>query len=79
MRVPLMAGRKIELELPDELFDQLGVIADAIGIASAVEAAMIAVAEWVSRRKSELDDRDPEQKYFVNDALDELMRRKKDD
>jgi hypothetical protein len=74
-----MAGRKIELELPDELFDQLGVIADAIGIASAVEAAMIAVAEWVSRRKSELDDRDPEQKYFVNDALDELMRRKKDD
>ncbi len=70
-----MAGRKIELELPDELYEQLGVIAHAIGVPDAAEAAMIAVAEWVSRRKSELDDRDPEQKYFVNDALDQLMQR----
>lgn len=74
----LMAGRKIVLDLPDELYEQLGVVANAIGIANAAEAAMIAVAEWVSRRKSELDDRDPEQKYFVNDALDELMQRNRD-
>lgn len=73
-----MAGRKIELELPDELYEQLGVIAQAIGITSAAEAAMIAVGEWVSRRKSELDDRDPDRKYFVNDALDELMRRNRE-
>lgn len=73
-----MAGRRIELELPDELFEQLGVVAESMGLGNPVEAAMIAVAEWVSKRKSDLDDRDPEQKYFVNDALDALMRRKKD-
>ena len=33
---------------------------------------MIAIAEWTARRKSEMDDRDPEQRYFVNQALDEL-------
>lgn len=70
-----MAGRRIELELPDELFAQLERVADRVGVSGATEAAMIAVAEWVSRRKSEIDDRDPDQKYFVNDALDELIRR----
>ena len=25
---------------------------------------MIAIAEWTARRKSEMDDRDPEQRYF---------------
>jgi hypothetical protein len=33
---------------------------------------VIAIAEWTARRKSEMDDRDPEQRYFVNQALDEL-------
>ncbi len=73
-----MADRIIQLELPDELFEQLGIVADSMGIPGPAEAAMIAVAEWVSRRKSELDDRNPDEKYFVNDALDELMRRKRD-
>jgi hypothetical protein len=45
-------------------------------ITNAVEAATIAVADWVSRRKAELDDRDPEQRYFINEALDQLARKK---
>jgi hypothetical protein len=38
---------------------------------------MVGLAEWVSRRKSELDDRDPNEKYLVNEALDELLAKKK--
>jgi hypothetical protein len=72
-----MAGRKIELDLSDDLLDDLDRVAEALGLASAVEAAMIGVADWVSRRKAELDDRDPDEKYFINEALDDLMTRKK--
>lgn len=67
-----MAGKAITLELPDELWTILAEVADALGSSSAGEAAVIAIAEWTSRRKSELDDRDPEQRYFINQALDEL-------
>jgi hypothetical protein len=68
---------RIELELPEELWNELERVADALGIANPVEAAMIGLAEWVSRRKAELDDRDPAQKYFINEALDELASQKK--
>jgi predicted transcriptional regulator len=67
-----MAGKTITIELPDGLWTGLGEVADALGIASANEAATIAIAEWVARRKAELDDRDPARRYFVNEALDEL-------
>jgi hypothetical protein len=70
-----MAADRIELDLSRELREQLARIADALGIPTLAEAAVIAVADWVSRRKSELDDRDPAQKYFVNEALDELNNR----
>jgi heme oxygenase len=68
-----MAERKIELELPDDLLNELDRVAEALGLASAVEAAMIGVADWVLRRKAELDDRDPGERYFVNEALDDLI------
>jgi hypothetical protein len=71
-----MAGRKIQLELPDELFAQLEMVSGALGIPDPAEAAVIGVAEWVSRCKSELDDRDPRQRYFINEALDELEKKK---
>ena len=71
-RFPAMAGKAISVELPDELWAGLGEVADALGISSAEEAAVIAIAEWTARRKSEMDDRDPAQRYFVNQALDEL-------
>lgn len=72
-----MAGRRLEIELPEELFAGLEEVARGLQIPDPAQAAVIGLAEWVSRRKSELDDRNPEQKYFVNEALDELMRREK--
>ncbi len=71
-----MAGKRIQLELPDELFAQLELVASALGIPDPAEAAVIGVAEWVSRQKSEMDNRDPEQRYFINEALDELEKKK---
>ena len=67
-----MAGKTLTLELPEELWTMLARVADALGISSAGDAALIAIAEWSARRKSELDDRDPEERYFVNQALDKL-------
>lgn len=71
-----MAGKRIEIEVPDELAENLELVAQALGIPTVEETALIAVADWVSRRKAELDDRDPDQKYFVNEALDELENKK---
>ena len=68
---------KIQIDLPDELFGQLMQVAEAMGISNPAEAATVGLAEWVSRRKSELDDRDPNEKYVVNEALDELLEKKK--
>jgi hypothetical protein len=70
-------SRKIQIEIPDELFAQLMRVAEALGISNPEEAATVGLAEWVSRRKSELDDRDPNEKYAVNEALDELLEKKK--
>ena len=67
-----MMGRKIEIELPEELFGDLMRVAESIGIASAGEAALVGLAEWIFRRRAELDDRDPSQRYFVNEELDRL-------
>lgn len=70
-----MAGKSITVEVPDALWAALDEVGAALGIASVEEAAVIALAEWAARRKSELDDRDPAQRYFVNEALDELAAR----
>jgi hypothetical protein len=71
-----MAARKIELELSDAIYADLERIAEAMGISSLHEAALVALAQWVERRKSELDDRNPDERYFVNEALDDLIRKK---
>ena len=70
-------SRKIQIDLPDELFAHLMQVAEAMGISNPEEAATVGLAEWVSRRKSELDDRNPNEKYEVNEALDELLEKKK--
>ncbi len=72
-----MAGRRIEVELSEELYADLQQIAGALGIQDLSDALVVGLAEWASRRKSQLDDRDPGQKYFVNEALDELLGKKK--
>jgi len=70
-------GPSIELILPAELFAQLGRIAEASGLRDATEAAIVGLAEWAAARQAELDNRDPAQKYFINDALDQLFDRRK--
>ncbi len=71
-----MAARRIMIELPDEMAQALERIAKALGISSQEEAAIIALADWISRRTAEIDDRDPDRRYFVNEALDELIHKK---
>lgn len=70
-----MSGRRLQIELPDELFSKLEEVARGLQIPDPAQAAVIGLAEWVSRRKSELDDRDPDQRYFVNQALDDLVHK----
>ncbi|MGO9455312.1 MAG: hypothetical protein ACLQDV_30320 [Candidatus Binataceae bacterium] len=67
---------RIEIDLPEELRDDLRRVAESLGIAMLEEAATIAIADWTSQRKHEMDDRDPSQRYFVNEALDELTATK---
>lgn len=72
-----MAGTRIEIELPGELFEQLMQVAEAMGISRPEEVAVVGLAEWIAQRKADLDDKDPNEKYLVNEALDELLERKK--
>ena len=51
-------------------------IAAALGIAIE-EAARIAIEEWVARNRELIDAADPTQKYFVNEALDELLAKQR--
>ncbi len=46
---------RLEIDLPDELRNELQRIAEALGIGQISEAAIIAIGDWTSRRKSELD------------------------
>jgi hypothetical protein len=73
-----MPTRRIILDLPEDLGDELARIAKSLDIADLNEAALIGLADWIARRKSELDDRDPDERYFINEALDQLAARKKD-
>jgi hypothetical protein len=66
------------MELPEEMADELARIAEAFEIRDVNEAALVGLADWIARRKSELDDRDPAQRYFINEALDELAGRKRE-
>jgi len=72
-----MPTRRIILDLPEEMGEQLARIAEAFEIADVSEAALIGLADWIARRQSELDDRDPAQRYFINEALDQLAAHKK--
>lgn len=64
---------RIEIDLPDELHEDLQTVAGTLGIPTLSEAALIGLAEWTARRKAEIDDKNPSQRYFVNEALDELI------
>jgi hypothetical protein len=66
----------LDIELPDELMAALERVATGLEIATLEEAAIIAIADWTARRCAELDDLDPNRRYFVNEALDELIDKK---
>jgi hypothetical protein len=72
-----MSTRRITIDLPEEMANELAIIAEAFEIRDVNEAALIGLADWIARRKSELDDRDPAERYFVNEALEQLAARKK--
>jgi len=71
-----MNSTRIEIDLPPELMEELRQVADALQLGPIEEAAIVAIANWVAQRKAELDDRDPDQRYFINEALDDLAKKK---
>ena len=68
---------KVTLEISSDLWAELEKVAQILGFANTEDAAVGAISEWVSRRKAEIEDRDPAQRYFVNEALDELAGQSK--
>ncbi|HZY58507.1 MAG TPA: hypothetical protein VFE56_02010 [Candidatus Binataceae bacterium] len=71
-----MNTRSVLLELDENLCRDLEQVAVHLGLGAIDDALRVAAADWVARRKAEIDDRDPNQRYFVNAALDELMAKK---
>jgi hypothetical protein len=72
-----MPTRRFIIEIPEEMGNELERIAEAFEIRDVNEAVLVGLADWIARRKSDLDDRDPAERYFVNEALDQLATRKK--
>ena len=72
-----MSIRVVHLELEEGAWRDLEAVAAHLGLASVEDALRAAAADWLARRKAEIADRDPAQRYFVNEALDELMSRKR--
>jgi hypothetical protein len=68
---------KLELFLPDAVYVDLCKITAHLQLADAAATALLAVTQWISARKADLDDRDPAERYFVNEALEELFARQK--
>ena len=68
---------KLELSIDASLHADLKAVAEHFGVAEIGAMAVIAVTQWVAARKAELDNRDPDQRYFVNEALDDLLDRQK--
>jgi len=72
-----MEERKLELTITVELYRELQRIAQAAGNDNLTVVATAGLAQWIAWRTAELDSRDPEQKYFVNEALDALLEGKR--
>jgi hypothetical protein len=71
-----MNTRLVRLELDEHLCGEIAQVAAHLGLGAIADVLRIAAADWVVRRKAELEDRDSNQRYFVNEALDELMAKK---
>jgi hypothetical protein len=71
-----MSIRVVSLRLDEDLCRELERLAADLGLGNIEDALRAAAGEWIARRKAELGDRDPAQRYFVNEALDELIAKK---
>jgi hypothetical protein len=72
-----MSIRILRLELEEDLCRDLEEAAAHLGLGTIEEALRVAAVEWTARRKEEFADSDPGQRYFVNEALDELISKKR--
>ncbi len=64
-------------KLDEDTCCELAHVASHLGLGGIEDAMRAAAMEWLARRKAEIDDHDPAQRYFVNEALDELVARKR--
>ncbi len=71
-----MSTRLVQLELDAVLCADLEQVAADLGLGALEDALRIAAAQWVARRKAELDDRDPNQRYFVNRSAGRIDQEK---
>jgi hypothetical protein len=71
-----MSGESLRIELPSEMVDRLRRAADRVGIIDLRDAVTAAVAEWCNRYGGEESDSATDEKYFVNQALDDLIARR---
>jgi hypothetical protein len=72
-----MSIRVIRLELDEKLCRDLEKLAAHFGIGGIEDALRAAAAEWAAGRKAEVAENDPNERYFVNQALDELIAKKR--
>ena len=71
-----MSTRVVSLELEASFCQELEALAARLGMGGLEEALKAAAEQWAASQRTEIDERDPGQRYFVNEALDELMARK---
>ncbi len=72
-----MTDEKITLALPAELGAELRRVARALGIEPPEAAVRLAIEDWVARNRALPGDSGAGEKYFVNDALDELIAKQR--
>jgi hypothetical protein len=68
---------RLVLQLPKNLIEELERVAGTLGLHGINDAAFVAISEWISTKKAEVEARDPQERYFVNQALDELIERRR--
>jgi len=74
-----MANELIQIGLSAETAAQLREAAQAVGIADIRDAVAAAIAEWVARYGNAAASDAADEKYFVNQALDDLAAKRRGD
>jgi hypothetical protein len=72
-----MSTRVIQLEMDEDLYGELKETAERLELGRVEDALRAAAADWLARRRAEMENRGADERYFVNQALDELMAKKR--